>query len=251
MSEVSNMNDAAMPLVRRVSQAKPTKSLIDILIVVAVSALAFALEDLANARGWIVVGPEARGVSAVLAGALAAVGVVLARGGTLTELGFRRPERWAIVPFQVAAILVVFIAAQSLLPLLVSSFVSVPEPDMSRYASISGNLGAAVALALLLPLTASIPEEIIYRGFLIGRFSDIFGANTGGAALAVLTQALMFGAIHFQWGIGGMIMTVIMGMVWGAAYLLCGRNLWIVILAHSAGHILFVVQLYLATSLVI
>lgn len=250
MREVSNMIDAAVAPDRRISETKPTKPLIDILIVVAVSGLAFALEDMANARGWIVVAADARGVSAVLAGAFAAVGVVLARGGTLSDLGFRRPQRWAMVPLQAAGILVVFIAAQSLVPLLVSSFISVPEPDLSRYDSLAGNLRAAITMALLLPLTASIPEEVIYRGFLIGRLSGIFGATTRGAVLAVLTQALVFGAVHFQWGVGGMIVTVIMGIVWGAGYLLCGRNLWVVILAHSAGHILGVVQLYLRTSIV-
>ena len=106
-------------------------------------------------------------------------------------------------------------------------------------------------MALVLPLTASIPEEVIYRGFLIGRLSGIFGRNVGGAFMTVLVQALVFGAIHFQWGIGGMILTVMMGIVWGTAYLLCGRNLWIVILAHSAGHILLVIQLYLAKSIII
>ena len=83
------------------------------------------------------------------------------------------------------------------------------------------------------------------------RLSDIFGKNTSGAFLTVVIQALVFGSIHFQWGLGGMIVTVMMGIVWGTAYLLCGRNLWIVILAHSAGHILLVIQLYLAKSIII
>jgi hypothetical protein len=248
---MSNTIDATLSVDRRVSGAKPTELIIDIMIVAAASGLAFFLEDLANARGWISVGAEARGVTAVLGGAFAAVGVVLARGGTLADLGFRRPKRWAMVPFQVAGILVAFIAVQTLAPLLVSSFISMPEPDLSRYDSIAGNLGAAIAMALVLPLTASIPEEVIYRGFLIGRLSDIFGRSIGGASMTVLVQALVFGAIHFQWGIGGMILTVMMGIVWGTAYLLCGRNLWIVILAHSAGHILFVTQLYLGKSIII
>ena len=63
--------------------------------------------------------------------------------------------------------------------------------------------------------------------------------------MSVGVQALIFGAAHFQWGIGGIIMTVTMGIVWGTAYLVCGRNLWVVILAHSAGHVLFAIQLYL------
>jgi len=240
------MSDPTMSVDDRIARAKTPEVCIDILILIAVSGIAFYLEDIAIGRGWIPFGDVARGATPVVAGALAAVGLVLARGGTLADLGFRRPERWAPVPFQVAGILVAFIAAQTLLPLLASQFISLPEPDMSRYDAIAGNLGALITFALLLPLTASIPEEIIYRGFLIGRLSDLFGRSTRGAALAVLVQALIFGAIHYQWGIGGMIMTVIMGIVWGTAYLWCGRNLWIVILAHSAGHILFVVQLYLA-----
>lgn len=225
--------------------------LIDILLVIAASALAFATEDLANARGWISVGPEARGVSSVIVGAIAAVAVVLIRGGSLADLGFKRPKRWALVPLQVAGILIVFIAMQSLAPLLVSVFFTVPEPDLSRYESLAGNLGAAIAMVLLLPFTASIPEEIIYRGFLIGRLSDLFGRHKGGAALAVCVQALVFGAIHFQWGVGGMLVTVMMGVVWGTAYLLCDRNLWVVILAHSAGHVLGVIQLYLSEPIII
>jgi membrane protease YdiL (CAAX protease family) len=248
---MSNSIDPTASVDRRLSEAKPTEPFIDIMIVFVVSGLLFFLEDLANAREWISVGPEARGVSAVIGGALAAVGIVWYRGGTLAGLGFRRPERWAIVPLQVLGILVAFVAVQTLAPLLVSIFISMPEPDLSRYDSIAGNVGAAIAMALILPLTASIPEEIIYRGFLIGRLSDIFGRNTSGAAMTILIQALIFGSVHFQWGIGGMVVTLIMGIVWGTAYLWCGRNLWVVILAHSTGHILFVIQLYLAESIII
>jgi membrane protease YdiL (CAAX protease family) len=223
----------------------------DILIVAAVSVLAFVLEDFVSAQGWISVGPEARGVSSVLAAAVAAVSLVWFRGGTLADLGFRRPERWAIVPLQVVGILVAFLAAQSLAPVLVSPFFSLPEPDLSKYDAIVGNLGAAIGLVLILPLTASIPEELIYRGFLMGRLSDIFGWDRRGAVLTVLVQALIFGSIHFQWGVGGMVVTAIMGAVWGTAYLLCGRNLWVVILAHSGGHVLLGIQLYLGESIVL
>lgn len=221
--------------------------LVDIAIVFAVAAAAFVLEHVVVERGWVPIGPDARGVTPAIAGAIAAVGVVLARGGTLADLGFRQPERWGVVPFQVVGVVAAFAIAQLLAPLLISLIVSVPEPDMSRYASLAGNAPAAIMMALLLPLTASIPEEIVYRGFLLGRFSDIFGREITGAVLAVAIQAVIFAAIHFRWGIGGMLMTSMMGLVWGTAYLLCGRNLWVVILAHSTGHILFVVQLYFQT----
>jgi len=50
--------------------------------------------------------------------------------------------------------------------------------------------------------------------------------------------------MHFQWGLGGIVMTSIMGLVWGVAFLLRGRNPWIVIMAHSTAHIALVLQLY-------
>jgi membrane protease YdiL (CAAX protease family) len=221
---------------------------IDIFMVFLASVGVYLLEGLAVQLGWLSVGDHARGASAVVAGALVAVSMVLWRGGSLAELGFRRPRSWLAVPFQAIAVLAAFVAMQLLIPQLLAPFVTIPEPDMSRYASVTGNLGAALSMALILPLTASIPEEIIYRGFLMGRLSELFGSSMRGNVLTVLIQALIFGSIHFTWGIGGVIMTFMMGLVWGTAYLLCDRNLWVVILAHSAGHILFVTQLYLGAS---
>lgn len=222
------------------------RGLADIAVVVAVSAVAF-LGELAAAEHlpW---GEEARGVIAVLAGATAAVALTLARGGSLADLGFRRPRRWLTVPAWVLGILVAFVVAQNAVPLLVAPFFDLPEPDLSRYDAVRGNLGAAISLAIVLPLTAAVPEEILYRGFLIERFARVFGNSPGAPVFAVLAQAVIFGFVHFQWGPGGIIVTTIMGTVWGFAFLLCGRNLWVVIIAHSLAHVALLTQLYLAPT---
>ncbi|NNC77021.1 MAG: CPBP family intramembrane metalloprotease [Woeseiaceae bacterium] len=213
-----------------------------IFIVVAISALAFAIElTVADHLPW---GDEARGVGAVLLGAVAALWLTLRQAGTVADIGMVRPKRWWPVPFWVLGILVTFIAAQALVPQMIAPLFDLPAPDMSRYDYIRGNAGAAIAMALLLPLTAAIPEEVVYRGFLMRQFTRLYGDTRTGAILAVLSQALVFGLVHFQWGLGGIVMTSIMGIVWGVAFLLCGRNLWIVIIAHSAAHIALVLQLY-------
>lgn len=215
-----------------------------IAIVIAVSAAAFAGElAVADRLPW---GDEARGVGAVLLGAVAALWLTVRGGGTLADLGLVRPNRWWPVPFWVLGILVTFVAAQALVPQIIAPFFDLPAPDMSRYDYIRGDALAAIAMALLLPLTAAIPEEVVYRGFLMRQFTRLYADGHTGAALAVLSQALVFGSVHFQWGLGGVVMATIMGLVWGVAYLLCGRNLWIVILAHSAAHIALVLQLYSA-----
>jgi membrane protease YdiL (CAAX protease family) len=85
----------------------------------------------------------------------------------------------------------------------------------------------------------------------MARLSEIFGVSKTGGITTVLVQAIIFGSIHFEWGIGGIIVTFMMGLVWGTAYLLCARNLWVVIIAHSTAHTLGVLQGYLATSIII
>ncbi len=216
--------------------------LTDIAVVALVSVLGF-LGELAAADllPW---GAEARGVIAVLAGAGAAVAITLGRGGRLADLGLRRPRRWASVPAWAFGILVVFVVAQNVVPLIVAPFFDLPQPDLSRYDAVRGNAAAAVSLALVLPLTAAIPEEILYRGFLIERLARLFARMRGATILAVLVQAMIFGSVHFQWGAGGIVVTAIMGAVWGFAFLFCGRNLWITIIAHSMAHVAMVAQLY-------
>lgn len=214
----------------------------DVLVVIVVSAMAFALElALAEYLPW---GVEARGVIAVLAGAIVSVWLTLWRGGTLADLGFRRPRRWLTVPFWVLGIFIVFVVAQAAAPALAGQFFDVPQPDMSRYQIIRGNLRAALFFAVALPLAAAVPEEIVYRGFLIDRFTTVFGGGKAGAWLAAVTQAAIFGSVHFQWGVGGILATAIMGLVWGIGYILSGRNLWVVIIAHSLAHVALVTQLY-------
>lgn len=223
--------------------ASRRRAVADIAVVFAASAGAYAAElAVAGHLPW---GDEARGVVAVLVGAIAAIWLTLGRGRSFADLGLRRPGRWSTVPLWAIGIFAVYVVVQGTVPLLMAPFFELPAPDMSRYDAIRGNLPAALAMMLVLPLTASIPEEIVYRGFLIERLTCIFSDGRGAPVLAVFTQAIIFGAVHFQWGLGGIVVASIMGAVWGIAFLLCGRNLWIVIIAHSLGHIAMVTQLYL------
>ncbi len=222
------------------------RPLLDIGIVFVASAIAFMAESsVADHLPW---GAEARGVVAVLVGTAIAIWLTYRHGGNLSSLGFTRPKSWVTAPLWAVGILVTFIAAQGLVPALLGTVFDVPQPDMSRYDSIRGNLPAALGMAIALPLFAAIPEEILYRGFLIDRLSALLGRGGMRSVSVVLLQAVIFGSVHFQWGLGGVVMTTIMGIVWGSAFLLCGRNLWIVIIAHAGAHLLLVAQLYSAPA---
>lgn len=218
----------------------------EVAIVFAASVTAFALElALAAHLPW---GAEARGVAAVFAGMAAALLLTRRGGRTLASLGFVKPSSWRTVPLWVLGILIAFIVTQNAVPLLLAPFFDMPQPDLSRYDVIRGNAAAAITYALLLPLVAAVPEEILYRGFLISRLTEIFGNRRNSMIPAVFAQSVIFGAAHFQWGLGGVVATAIMGAVWGAAFIACGRNLWIVILAHGAAHVALVAQLYFSPA---
>lgn len=79
-----------------------------------------------------------------------------------------------------------------------------------------------------LSLTASICEEVIYRGYLMWYVMAWLPP-----AVAVLVSAVVFGVAHIYlgWGIG-VLRATIMGLVFGAAYLLTG-TLWVPIVLHA------------------
>ena len=89
--------------------------------------------------------------------------------------------------------------------------------------------------ALMMGITAGFCEEVLFRAFLMTQF-----ANAGyGKLLQVLIPGVAFGLSHagflnqgFLVWLGIMIPTAVLGMVWGAAYLLGRRGLVPCMLAH-------------------
>jgi membrane protease YdiL (CAAX protease family) len=221
-------------------------ALIDIGIIVLFSALGYGIEFGARSAGIFSLGDLGSGLLGVMGGLIGVLFVTKRRGFSYADLGFKRPQPLWAVPLWVIGIFVVYAFAQAAVPGVLSVVIDLPAPDFSRYDSVYQNLPLALFLLVALPLTASIPEEMIYRGFLMDRLARIFGKGTSGTVLTVAVQALIFGTIHFQWGIGGILITVIMGLIWGTAFILSGRNLWIVILAHSFGHTVWIILLYLS-----
>ena len=71
---------------------------------------------------------------------------------------------------------------------------------------------------------AAIGEELFFRGFLLTKFTELFGSGRSALTLAVLAQAIWFGAGHSSQGISGMIMTGVIGAVLGAFFLTRARG---------------------------
>ncbi len=114
--------------------------------------------------------------------------------------------------------------------------------------------GIHLLSALFVGLTAGLCEEIIFRGYMMTQF-----ARLGyGKALQVIVPGLFFGLMHISYistthsvvaGLGIMVPTAILGMLWGVAYLLGRRSLLPCIVAHFLNDFIGVAwMLFLMTS---
>jgi membrane protease YdiL (CAAX protease family) len=106
-------------------------------------------------------------------------------------------------------------------------------PDLSDFAILKGNV-ALFALAVGLSWTlAAVGEELVWRGWILNRLRELFGASrwSWGAALAVMSAA--FGLAHADQGITGVIENTLNGALLGGLYLAAGRNLIAPVVAHG------------------
>lgn len=95
--------------------------------------------------------------------------------------------------------------------------------------------GVHLIAALATGITAGFCEEILFRGLLMNDFRK---AGYGSAAQVIL-PGISFGFSHLGYtvhgllaGVGIMVPTAILGMIWGIAYLLGKRSLLPCIVAH-------------------
>lgn len=86
------------------------------------------------------------------------------------------------------------------------------------------------SLAVVLPVSlfVGVYEEILFRGFLLGRVRTI----TGSTPIAVALTTVIFGSLHFSQGIMGMVQTGVVGGIL-AIVVVRTRSLWSAIVAHA------------------
>jgi membrane protease YdiL (CAAX protease family) len=146
------------------------------------------------------------------------------------------------------AVLVAAVVAFVLGSLVAGPLVGTPEPaaDLSSYTYLAGNLPLLIVALAGVYLVSSFGEEVVYRGFVITRVESLVGDGRTATGVAAVVSAVVFGAAHFDWGVIGIIQTTFLGAALAGAFLLLGRNLWPLILAHAYLDTILLVQQYLA-----
>lgn len=89
---------------------------------------------------------------------------------------------------------------------------------------------------------AAIGEEMLFRGFLFNNINALVGNNVFGTILTILLQAFVFGVLHS--GVQGMVSAGVIGIILGTSYILSGRNLLVVFVAHAFPDVLSIISSY-------
>ena len=71
--------------------------------------------------------------------------------------------------------------------------------------------GIEIAFWIVLSISAGICEEIIYRGYLLQQLA----LRSGSTSLAIIGQAVLFGASHGYQSVKSMVMIIIWGVIYG------------------------------------
>jgi len=133
--------------------------------------------------------------------------------------------------------------------IVMANITGIPEPsDMSAYDYFKDNIGLLLLSLAGIYIVSSFGEEVIYRGFLITRITELVGNSKWGRVFAVLISAIIFGLAHYGWGPMGIVQTFFMGLVLGICYLWLKKKLWILVLAHAYMDTILILQLFMAGS---
>ena len=150
------------------------------------------------------------------------------------DLGLCRPRSWpvAVLAGLGAGGLTVFFA-KVVLPIVLRVFRREYEPR-GLY-SLEGNLPVYLMLLFGTWLLAALMEEMVFRGYILNRFADLFGRGRWGWGVSFILSALIFSWAHGVYDLWFLLMTFLHGLLMGSLYLLGCRNLWFSIIAHGTG----------------
>ena len=177
---------------------------------------------------------------------LATVSLGIRRQG-LGSLGLVRPTRDHLV-IGTATFAVLWSVFQLAVTIPVANHLSGRRQDMGVFEDVEGNLGLLLVLVLLSWTLAAFVEEVAFRGFLFTRLQQVAGHTRAGTLVAVLASSGLFGALHSEQGMVGVVIVALDAMAFCVLRLHFG-TLWAPVLAHGFNNTLGLVTFFFAGPL--
>ena len=165
------------------------------------------------------------------------------RGWSWRDFGLQGPgslKQGIITVGQAMLALVCLVIIGALTSKGLSMFLDHPVVTDDRFAGIEGNIPSYIMWLVIGWVVGGFTEEMVFRGFLINRV-EAFLKNeapivktTALSLVAIIIPAVLFGFAHY-WnrGLYGALQIIPIGIGFGLFYLLYGRRLLPLILAHG------------------
>jgi membrane protease YdiL (CAAX protease family) len=157
---------------------------------------------------------------------------------------------WAIAALIITVVLG-SLAGQIIQGLIPATDVSeqVSNFTQNRFANLPGNIQVYLYWLIVSWVIGGFAEELIFRGFLISRFENLFSKLPFAIVYAIIIQAIIFGQQHFYYqGIVGFVETGIIALLSGIIYYLSKRRLWPLIISHGLANTLGMTMLFLDST---
>jgi membrane protease YdiL (CAAX protease family) len=158
------------------------------------------------------------------------------------SFGVRRPGGRLVLP------MLLFAAGWSVFQLAVTmpaaNHLSGTRQDMGVFADVEGDLGLLVLLLVLSWTLGAVCEELAFRGYLLTRLRELLGPGRVGTGLAVLASAVLFGVLHSEQGVVGVVAVALDGAAF-AVLRLRYDTVWAPVLAHGFNNTLGLLTFFL------
>jgi uncharacterized protein len=167
------------------------------------------------------------------------------RGLRWKDVGFIRPRSWGNALLMGIAVGITMELFELFVtqPLLVRWLGKMP--NLSDFAGLVGNWKLTLFFLLLVWTLGALGEELVYRGYLMNRFAGLFRNTRAAWVASLIVISIVFGCAHLDQGATGMVENISDGLILGALYLACGRNLAAPIIAHALGDSIDFVLIFL------
>jgi membrane protease YdiL (CAAX protease family) len=223
------------------ARLSPVRATLEILGVLVSS---FAGLVLGSLTGWLPMSPILGMVFPLFLATL----FLRREGKGWPDIGFpKQLSWWRFIGYTLAALALTLLANGLVVGPLLNAL-NAPATDITLLTdALEGNtLNYVVFMVFIVWGSAAFGEELIVRGFILDRFSKLFGTS-----IAVVAQAAIFALAHSYQGITGVVTIFVLAVIFGGVYIRSGRNLLPVIVAHGILDSIGITAIYLGYSDVI
>lgn len=182
------------------------------------------------------------GFGALLSLLIVVIALAVFKGSRGPTLAMVWRSAWLSILVGVVAGAALSVATAELVRPLVEGWLG-RDVDIGPLKAVAGNKANFAVIMAVAVLFGGLMEELVFRGFVIGWGTKLFGARAGFPLM--LLSAAVFGLAH-EYGPAGAVVTGLLGFALGALYLATDRKLLPAMTAHTTFNIIGASALFLA-----